>query len=70
MIGTLFIIVGLYTVVWGKGKDKRMTDDDENCKGLPIKTPVKQVDTGKGFAGELEMKPKEGQETKATQVEI
>ncbi|CAL9215837.1 unnamed protein product [Arabidopsis halleri] len=70
VIGTLFIIVGLYTVVWGKGKDKRMTDDDENCKGLPVKSPVKPVDTRKGLAGELEMKAKEGQETKATQVEI
>ncbi|CAD5313407.1 unnamed protein product [Arabidopsis thaliana] len=73
VIGTLFIIVGLYTVVWGKGKDKRMTDDDEDCKGLPIKSPVKPVDTGKGVAAELEMKSKEGQEAKATtttQVEI
>lgn len=72
MIGTIFIIVGLYTVVWGKGKDKRMTDDDEISKGLPVKNPVKPVDTGKGLAGEPEMKSKEGQETtnKATQVEI
>lgn len=71
MIGTIFIIVGLYTVVWGKGKDKRMMDDDENLKGLPVKSPVKQLDTGKGLTKEQEMKSKEGQEeTKATQVEI
>ncbi|KAL1196180.1 WAT1-related protein [Cardamine amara subsp. amara] len=72
VIGTLFIIVGLYTVVWGKGKDKRMTDeDDENIKGLPVKSPVKTLDTGKGLTKEQEMKSKEVREIKATtQVEI
>ncbi|XP_010477438.1 PREDICTED: WAT1-related protein At1g21890-like [Camelina sativa] len=72
VIGTLFIIVGLYTVVWGKGKDKRMTDDDdEYSKELPVKSPVKPIDTGKSLACEPEMIAKEGQETnKATQVEV
>lgn len=66
MIGTIFIIVGLYTVVWGKGKDKRMSDDDEISKGLPVKSPVKPVE-----AGEPDIKSREGQETnKATQLEI
>ncbi|ESQ34607.1 hypothetical protein EUTSA_v10007890mg [Eutrema salsugineum] len=69
VIGTLFIIVGLYTVVWGKGKDKRMTDDDEISKELPVKNPVKPVDAGKELAGEAEMKLKEVQVTKAAQVE-
>ncbi|CAH8359149.1 unnamed protein product [Eruca vesicaria subsp. sativa] len=55
----------------GKGKDKRMMDDDEISKGLPVKSPVKVVDAGKVLAGESEMKTKEGQETnKATQAEI
>ncbi|CAH2033570.1 unnamed protein product [Thlaspi arvense] len=71
VIGTLFIIVGLYTVVWGKGKDKKMTDDDDEfSKGLPVKSTVKLIESGKGLAGETEMKAKEGQETKAAQVEI
>lgn len=57
MIGTIFIIVGLYTVVWGKGKDKNMMDDDDEfSKELPVKSPVKPVDTGKGLATELETK--------------
>lgn len=69
MIGTIFIIVGLYTVVWGKSKDKRMADDDR--KGLPIKFPVKEVDAGRVLAGKSEMKTKEDQETnKANQAEI
>lgn len=71
VIGTIFIIAGLYTVVWGKGKDKRMTDDDKISKRLPVKSPVKPVVAGKGLAGEPEMKTKQGQETnKATELEI
>ncbi|KAG5379065.1 hypothetical protein IGI04_026907, partial [Brassica rapa subsp. trilocularis] len=69
VIGTIFIIVGLYTVVWGKGKDKRMTDDDS--KELPVKISVKEVDANRVLAGRLEMKTKEGQETnKANQAGI
>ncbi|CAA7047859.1 unnamed protein product [Microthlaspi erraticum] len=64
VIGTIFIIVGLYTVVWGKGKDKNMMDDDDEfSKGLPVKNPVKPVDTGKGLADEPETKSKDDQET-------
>ncbi|CAN8312862.1 unnamed protein product [Cochlearia groenlandica] len=63
VIGTIFIIVGLYTVVWGKGKDKKISYDDVISKGLPVKNPVKPVETGKGLAGEPEMKSNEGHET-------
>ncbi|KAF8086479.1 hypothetical protein N665_0624s0020 [Sinapis alba] len=64
VIGTIFIIVGLYTVVWGKGKDKRMSDNDEISKGLPVKSPVKSP-------VKPDLRAKDGQETnKATQLEI
>ncbi|CAN8304510.1 unnamed protein product [Cochlearia groenlandica] len=65
VIGTLFIIVGLYTVVWGKGKDKKMMDDDDFSKELPVKNPVKPVEIDNGLTGKPEMKSSE-----ATQVKI
>lgn len=56
----IFIIVGLYIVVWGKGKDKRMMDDDS--KEFLVKILVKEVDVNRVLVGRLEMKIKEGEE--------
>ncbi|XP_010534673.1 PREDICTED: WAT1-related protein At1g21890 [Tarenaya hassleriana] len=74
VIGTVFIIVGLYTVVWGKSKDRMIQDDEPSNSGeLPITSPVKPaVDAMRGRVGESEMSPssKKAPENKVSNVEI
>lgn len=36
IIGAIVIAVGLYAVVWGKGKDKPTPSDDEIAHQLPM----------------------------------
>lgn len=63
VVGTIFIVIGLYAVVWGKSKDNKSSaiiiDEDEKggTPELPITDPVKQInDTSHETAYELKNK--------------
>ncbi|KAE8674545.1 WAT1-related protein [Hibiscus syriacus] len=43
ILGSIIIVSGLYTVVWGKSKDGKDTETDEKIKELPITNSITSI---------------------------
>ncbi|MFQ6623003.1 hypothetical protein Gotur_001661 [Gossypium turneri] len=54
ILGAIIIVLGLYTVVWGKSKDGKNTETDDKSNGLqelPVKNNAKAIGVDVGIDG-------------------
>nr|KJB16269.1 hypothetical protein B456_002G221300 [Gossypium raimondii] len=54
ILGAIIIVLGLYTVVWGKSKDGKNTETDDKSNGLqelPVKNNAKAISVDVGIDG-------------------